>query len=271
MTLRPVDSQEVSEEEIKALEHPEAKPEVKPAEVEPSVPGREPSKETPEPTGEKETKPPEDGEKVPFHKDPQVQLYIERQVARRIGEGQKAFEDRIDRLETSLKQAQQPTDISIGGWTPGNENEAKAARAIVLQAKREMAQELSALDSKEREALAEEDRDFSDWLGELRTTGVLSDDKDEIEFSRLVAEYGIEDRQAAVNLWERLADSRVKAKEEGEKEGEKKGIKKAQEANVGTSRKSGEPGEKPRTYQQRMTEEPNFDAIVEREMTRLGQ
>lgn len=267
MALVPTDGGEVPDEVVKALEKPEAKP---------SEPGSEPSQQTPE-TQKPETEVSSNGEpekkgepeKVPYHKDPQVQLYIERQVTKRIGEGREAYEKRLDKLE---KAATQPKvqDITIGGWKPGNAAEAQAAKAIILQAKREMAQELQTLDSQDKERVAEEDRDFSDWLGELRTTEVLKDDKDEIEFARLIAEYKLEDKDAAVALWTRLQKAKSEAKEEGEKEGEEKGKKKAQEAKVGSSRKTGEPGGKERTYEQRRKEEPSFDAIVDREMDRLG-
>ena len=61
----------------------------------------------------------------------------------------------------------------------------------------------------------------------------------------------------------------MKAETEGKAEGEEEGIKKAQEAKVGSSRKGNEPGKGDRTYQQRRAEEPNFDAILEREMAKL--
>ncbi len=265
MALEPTDGVEVPDKLIEDLEKPKTVP---------SEPGSEPSEQTPE-TQEPETEVSSDGEpeegkeKVPYHKDPQVQLYIERQVAKRIGEGREAYEKRLNRLE---KVATQPKtqDITIGGWKPGNAAEAQAARAIILQAKKEMAQELQTLDSQDKERVAAEDRDFSGWLGELRTTEVLKDDKDEIEFARLIAEYKLEDKKAAVALWTRLKEAKAKAKEEGEEEGEEKGKKKAQEAKVGSSRKTGEPGGKERTYDERRKQEPNFDAIVDREMDRLG-
>ena len=229
---------------------------------EPSESGSEPSQQTPEAeAGGGESK------KVPYHQDAEVQLYIERQVAKRMGEGKQAYEQRLERLEKSLSEQNRSNEpVVIGGWKPSNEAETRAARAIILQAKKEFAEELQGLDRQERQRVESEDRDFSDFLGELRTTGTLKTDEDEIEFARLIAEYKLEDKQAAVNLWNRLNT----AKADAEAKGEQAGARKAQEAKIGSSRKGGEPGSQPRSYQQRRLEEPNFDAIVEREMTRLG-
>jgi len=255
MALRPIDGTEVSEETLKALEE-------KKEAVIPSESGSEPSQQTPETKVEKvETK------EVPYHQNAEVQLYIERQVAKRLGEGRQAYEQRLEKLEQSLSEQNRSKEpVVIGGWKPGNDAEARAAKAIILQAKKELAEDLSNLDKRERQRVETEDRDFSDFLGELRTTGTLKTDEDEIEFARLIAEYKLEDKQAAVNLWSRLNE----AKADAEAKGEQAGAKKAQEAKIGSSRKGGEPGSQPRSYQQRRLEEPNFDAIVEREMTRLG-
>lgn len=205
-------------------------------------------------------------EKVPFHRDPEVQLYIERQVAKRLGEGSKAYEDRLDSFEKRLSDSPKgPT--TIGGWKPSNESDEKAARAIILQAKKEMAEELQTLDRTERERVSSEDREFTDFLGELRVTGTLKSDDDEIEFARLIAEYKLDDRDAAVGLWNRLNEAKIEAEQRGEQQGERK----AQEAKIGSSRRSGEPGQQARSYQQRRMEEPNFDAIVDRELTRMGR
>lgn len=258
MTLAPIDGGEVPEEAIKALE------EHKPPET--TEPGSEPSKETPEvkegetqPTGQEESK-------VPFHEDPQVQLYIERQVAKRLGEGSKAYEDRLGRLEKQLEAKTEKGPITIGGWQPANDAEAKAARAIILQAKRELMEELSSVDRESKEAEAASDRDFSEFLGELRTTGVLKNDEDEQQFARLIVEYQLEDKSIAVKLWNTLKEKVSEAQQQGEEEG----VKKSQEAKVGSSRKGSEPGSTGRSYQSRKLEEPNFDSIVEKEMTRMG-
>lgn len=209
----------------------------------------------------------EDENKVPFHQDPQVQAYIERQVAKRIGEGNQAWETRLAKLEDNLtKSIRRDEPVNIAGWTPATEAEAKAAQAIIKQAKDEIINEFKQADEATRETQTKEDHQFRDWLGELRTTNVLKTDSEEKEFARLIVEYKLEDQQAAVNLWNRLQQSVEKAKEEGTTEG----IKKMQEAKVGSSRTTGAPGDRTRSYQERKLAEPNFDAIVERELTRLG-
>lgn len=249
MTLKPTDGNEVSDAEMKALETP-------PAETEP---GSEPSQKTPVNEPPKEPAKPE----VPYHEDPAVQLYIERQVAKRMGESGKAYEDRIKRLEDRLTNPNQP--VTIGGWRPKTNQETQIAKAIILQAKKEMAEELRQIDTTEREKIEGEDQDFDNWLKELRSTEVLKTEEDEIEFARLIAEYKLEDKQAAINLWTRLQDEIKKAREDGRIQG----VKRTQIAKVGNSRKGNEPGRGEQSYQQRRTAEPNFDAILDRELTRL--
>jgi len=253
MALVPTDGNEVSDEAVKELETHIPKPDS----------GSEPSKETP--VVEKAETPGTPA--VPYHQDPAVQLYIERQVAKRVGEGSKGYEERIARLEERLTK--HPAETTIGGWTPGNQSEAKVAKAIILQAKKEVLEGLQSIDTQERERIVEGDRQFSDFLGELRTTGTLKSDEDEIEFARLIAEYKLEDKQAAVNLWNRLQDAKAQAEADGRSAGEVEGIKRAQSAKVGTSRTGNEPGKGDRTYQQRRALEPNFDAILDREMAKI--
>src|ERR1700756_4139586 len=103
----------------------------------------------------------ENTEKVPYHQDPNVQLYIERQVAKRVGEGDKAWEERLQRLEdriTQPKQQEQP--IKIGDWEPANTADAKAAKAIIQQAKQEMLEDLRTQDQQAREAQALKKKEF---------------------------------------------------------------------------------------------------------------
>lgn len=251
MPFRPVDEKEVPDQVIKDLE------EHKPVE-EKSDPESELSQKTPVVDEEKKT------EKVPYHEDPSVQLYIERQVQKRVGEGNVEWKARVDKLEERLNKPKDST--KIGDWTPANESDAKAARAIITQAKQELLEDLKQADADNKAESDKGDRDFGDWLGELRVVGVLKNDNDEKEFARLIVEYGMEDKDSAVKLWGRLGDEIRKAKESGEEDG----VKKATEAKIGSARKTAEPGSRPRTYQQRRTEEPNFDSILEREMTRLG-
>lgn len=258
MPFRPIDEVEVPEETMKALE------ENKPLEVK-SDPESELSKKTPvvEDQSDKKT------DKVPYHEDPNVQLYIERQIQKRVGEGNSEWKQRVDRLEERLnKPKEEPKEESkkIGDWTPASDSDAQAARAIISQAKRELLEELKQADSDSRAESDKGDREFGDWLGELRVVGILKNDNDEKEFSRLIVEYGLDNKDSAVKLWGRLGDEIRKAQESGEEEG----IKKATEAKIGSSRKTSEPGSKLRTYQERRTQEPNFDAILEREMGRLG-
>ena len=253
MALRPVDEVEVPDQVIKDLEEHKPVEELPDGSEAEPTPGAQVIKKEPE--------------KVPFHQDTEVQLYIERQVAKRLGEGKQAYEQRLERLEKSISdQDQGKKELIIGGWKPANDAEARAAKAIILQAKKEIAEELQGLDRQERQRVSSEDREFSEFLGELRVTGTLKTDEEEIEFARLIAEYKLDDKEAAVNLWNRLNQARAEAEEKGEQVG----ARKAQEAKVGSARKGGEPGQQPKSYQRRRMEEPNFDAIVEREMTRMG-
>ena len=251
MPLRPIDEVEISDQVIKDLE--ENKPQDEKSDTE-----RELSKETPVDKEEEKT------EKVPYHEDPNIQLYIERQVQKRVGEGNVEWKARVDKLEERLNKPKDST--KIGDWTPANEQDAVAARAIISQAKRELLEELKQADSDNKAETDKGDREFGDWLGELRVIGILKDDTDEKEFARLIVEYGLEDKDSAVKLWGRLGDEIRKAQEEGEEDG----IKKATEAKIGSSRKTAEPGTRERSYQDRRSQEPNFDSILEREMNRLG-
>ena len=247
MPFRPVDGSEVPDESLKELEPKIEKSSESESEL---------SKKTPEADVVKG--------KVPYHEDPAVQLYIERQIQKRIGEGNAEWRARVDRLEERLNKPKESN--KIGDWEPGNENDSKAARAIISQAKKELLDELKQADTDNKAEIDKGNREFGDWLGELRVVGILKNDADEKEFARLIVEYGMEDKDAAVKLWGRLGDEIRKAQETGEEEG----IKKATEAKIGSSRKTSEPGTQPKTYQERRTQEPNFDSILEREMTRLG-
>ncbi|HLA22264.1 MAG TPA: hypothetical protein VJZ17_02335 [Nitrosopumilaceae archaeon] len=211
--------------------------------------------------------------KVPFHEDPQVQAYIERQVAKRIGEGNQAWEERLNRLEERLTTSQQQPDkvVNIGGWTPTDPSQAEIAKAIIRQAKQEISAEFMQIDEENKKVQAAEDKNFSDWLEELKIVGVLKTDEDKTNFARLIVEYDLNDKEKSVALWNKLQQTTLAAKEEGLEQGEKDGIKKAQEAKVGSARKGTEQGERQRTFQQRKLEEPSFDAILERELKRLGQ
>ena len=205
--------------------------------------------------------------KVPFHQDPQVQAYIERQVNKRIGEGNEAWERRIARLEENLtRSVKKDETVNIGGWTPSTPAEANAAKAIIKQAREEIINEFRQVDEQNRETQEKEDHSFRDWLGELRATNVLKSNDDEKEFARIIVEYGMNDQEKAVNLWNRLQQSVEKAKEEGAEEG----IKKMQEAKIGSSRTGKEPGTRGRSYQQRRLQDPSIDAIVEDEINKLG-
>lgn len=208
----------------------------------------------------------EKGAKVPFHQDPEVQLYIERQVAKRVGEGNTAWEERLARLESRLTEKKTGQD-----WTPANEAEAKAAQAIIDRAKREAKQEfmseLSANEQKQLKQQEADDKAFGDWLEELKVVGTLKTEDDQKAFASMIVEYGLEDKQKAVALWGKLQGIKTDAKAEGEVEG----IKKAQEAKIGSGRKGGEPGAAARSYQQRRAEEPSFDAIRDRELRRLQE
>lgn len=222
-----------------------------------------------EPKDDKKTednKPDED--KVPYHQDPNVQLYIERQVAKRVGEGNQAWEDRIAKLEDRITSTQKQPEqaVKIGDWEPANTADAKAAKAIIQQAKQEMLEDLRVQDQQAQEAKASEDKAFTDWLTELQTTSVLT--KEETgEFAEMIVKYKLNDKEAALGLWDRLKQ----AKTEGATEGEIRGIKKAQEAKVGSGRKGNEPGQTKRSFSQRRAEEPNFSAILDRELNRLKQ
>ena len=258
MSLVPTDGNEVPDAELTALENHTATPES----------GSEPSQQTPEPKAEVTQPEVVQEPKIPFNQNPEVQLYIERQVAKRVGEGNKAWEERLARLETNLTKPK--VDNKIGGWEPGSDAERQAAKAIILQAKKEMAEELQGLDRAERQKVEGEDKEFNDFLGELRSTEVLKDDKDVYDFAKLIADYKLEDKEAAVNLGNRLQEGIRQAREEGQAEGSEEEKKKAQLAKVGSSRKGGEPGQGERSYTQRRAEEPNFDAIYNREMEKLG-
>lgn len=206
----------------------------------------------------------EEGAKLPFHQDPNVQLYIERQVAKRVGEGNAAWEGRMAKLEERLQQ-KPDAPVKIGDWTPSSPEEAKAAKAIVQAAKQELFEELNQRDTQAREQQSAEDEAFKDWMTELKVTGTLKSEEEQTAFAKLIVEYGIEDRQKAINLWNRLQTQQAA----GEQAGEERGIKKAQEAKIGSGRKGNEPGAGQRSFKQRRAEEPNFDAILDRELNRL--
>lgn len=210
------------------------------------------------------------GDKIPYHQDPNIQLYIERQVAKRVGEGNQAWEDRIARLEQTLTKGREPETTKIGDWTPATSSDAQAAKAIIQQAKQEMLEEFQTQQQQAQEQRRAEDTAFSDWIGELKATSVLKDDADSQEFAKLIVKYKLDDRQAAVDLWNTLQERVQEAKDQGLQQGEKQGIKKAQEAKIGSARKGNEPGQTGRSYKERRAQEPNFDAILNREMTRLG-
>ena len=114
MTLRPIDGDQVSDAEIKALENPvPPKEQGKDDQPANAQPGGEPAKPPAEgeapldtggkPAGEggKETTP-------PFHENAAVQTYIERQVLKRVDEITKgggntqALLDRLDKLEKRI-------------------------------------------------------------------------------------------------------------------------------------------------------------------------
>lgn len=256
MPLVPTDGgNEIPDEQIKALEQgTEAPKEEKQTES-----GSEPSQETPAAPLKKEDK----GTGVPFHENPEVQLYIERQVQKRVGEGNKEWEERLAKLEERLTK---PTESSTT-WQPETERDKVAMRTIITQAKKEMLDELKEADKQQRAEVEKSDREFSEWFGELRTLGQLKSDEDELALARLIVEYQIEDKAIALKLWNTIQTKSAEGKEEGEKDG----IKKAQEAKIGISRKNGESGDKPRTYQQRRLEDNSFDDIVTREVERLRE
>jgi hypothetical protein len=217
-----------------------------------------------------ETKPEDQTETVPYHKDPNVQAYIERQVAKRVGEGNQAWEDRLTRLESNLRQPAQPETPKIGDWEPAGDAEAKAARAIIAQAKQEMLDDLKQQDQAQKQEQEQNDRAFVDWLDELKTTSVLTD-ADSQDFAQMIVKYKLDDKQAAVELWNTLKAEIQQARDEGATEGEIKGIKKAQEAKIGSARKGNEPGQTGRSFKQRRAEEPNFSSILDRELSRMGK
>lgn len=252
MPLVPIDGNEIPDAEIKALE------DNKPVEQKTEIV----SEDAKTPEEDKVTK-------VPYHEDPGVQLYIERQIQKRLGEGQKAWEDRINRLEDRLTQKGEKP-LNIGGWTPSNDTEAKAAKSIIIQAKKELMQELYQIDTQSRETIRKEDEQFSNWMDELMTVGVLKNEENKNELAQLIIKYKPESQEAAVQLWNDFNEMKSKVREEGHEEGEAEGIKKAQEAKIGSGRKGKEPGTAERSYQQRRTEEPTFDSIYDREMKRLG-
>lgn len=219
----------------------------------------------PEEGKEPEDKTGEEGAKLPFHQDPNVQLYIERQVAKRVGEGNAAWEGRMAKLEERLQQGQRlDAPAKIGDWTPSSPEEARAAKAIVQQAKQEFAEDLKQQDEQAQARVQAENEMFSDWLTELAVTGIVKKEEQN-DFAKMISDYGLEDQQKALNLWNRLQQQH----EAGERAGEEKGIKRAQEAKIGSSRKGNEPGQQARSFKQRRAEEPNFDAILDRELNRL--
>ena len=253
MPLVPTDGgNEIPDEQIKALEQGTEAPAKEKTES-----GSEPSQETPAaPLKTEEGKP-----GVPFHENPEVQLYIERQVQKRVGEGNKEWEARLAKLEEKLTQPKEPSV----NWQPTTDTDKAAVRTIILQAKKEMLDELKQADEAQRAEIEKSDREFSEWFGELRTLGQLKSDEDELALARLIVEYKIEDKDIALKLWNTIQTK----SQEGKEEGEKDGIKKAQEARVGSSRKVGEPGDKPRTYQERRIQDRSFDDIVTREVERI--
>ncbi len=194
-------------------------------------------------------------------------MYIERQVAKRVGEGNQAWEDRIARLEQTLTKPKEDAPVKIGDWTPASQSDAQAAKAIIQQAKQEVLDEFRQQQTLAVEQQQQEDQAFTDWLGELQVTSVIKDEAEAKEFAKLIVRYKLDDRQAAVDLWQNLQE----AKTQGVQEGEKAGIRRAQEAKIGSARTGNEPGTRPRSYQERRTQEPGFNAILERELTRLGQ
>ena len=261
--IRPIDGNEVSQEEIDALKpKPEEKSDGSEAEPTPETEGKAPEGD------EKKEEVTSEGAKVPFHEDPAVQAYIERQVQKRLGEGNKAWEDRLNRIEQSItkKPEDQP---SIFGGMKLQGNDAQIAKAIVLQAKKELLEDLQKIDGENKAQIEEEDREFAEFVGELRVTGVLKSDKDEIEFARLIAEYKLDDKDSAIRLWNKIQEGVEKAKVEGQEEGEKEGVKKAQEAKIGSGRKGSEIGKQDRTYQQRRMEDRSIDNIVAEEIERI--
>ncbi len=261
--LRPIDGAEVSQEEIDAL-----KP--KPPE-EKSEPGSEPSEKTPEGEEKKEVSP-EGGEKVPYHEDPTVQLYIERQVAKRVGEGNKAWEERLARLEQGLTKKEESPSIFGGLKLEGND--AVIAKALVLQAKKEMYEDLKRVDGENRAQIEKEEQALLGWLNELKTTSVIKSDDDITEIVRLLKKYGKgrddeEDKSLVLELFEQTRTAREAAIAEGKKAGEEEGIKKAQEAKVGSGRKGAEIGKTDRTYQDRRLHDRNMDDIVAQEIEKI--
>lgn len=224
---------------------------------------------TPAPKAEEAEKP-ESAEKVPYHQDPNVQAYIERQVAKRIGEGNQAWDARLEKLEKSFQKPAQTETEKIGDWEPAGDAEAKAARAIIAQAKQEMLEEQTQREQAQQKQQQDNDRAFVDWLDELKTTSVLSD-ADSQDFAEMIVKYKLDDKNAAVDLWNTLKAEIQQARDAGASEGEIKGIKKAQEAKMGSARKGNEPGQTGRSFKQRRAEEPNFSAILNRELERMGK
>lgn len=217
-------------------------------------------------TGKPDEKAGEPEQKPPYHEDANVQAYIERQVAKRIGEGNQAWEDRIARLEQTLTKPKEDAPVKIGDWTPASQTDAQAAKAIIQQAKQEVLDEFRNQQVQQAEQAQAEDQAFTDWLGELKVTSIIKDDEEAKDFAKLIVRYKLDDRQAAVDLWQNLQDAKV----QGVQEGEKVGIKKAQEAKIGSARTGNEPGSRSRSYQERRAAEPNMNAILERELSRLG-
>lgn len=255
--LRPIDGSEVAQEAIDALK---PKTEIK-TESESEL-----SKETPE-IEEKETK-------VPFHEDPAVQLYIERQVAKRVGEGDKAWEARLERLEGSLTKKEDIDKPSIFGGLKLEGNDATIAKALILQAKKEMYEDLQRVDGESKAQVEKEDQALLGWLEELQTTSVTKSDEDTKEIVRLLQKYGKgrdddEDKELVLELFEKLRGTREEAKAEGEKKGEEEATRKAQEAKIGSGRKGSEIGKTDRTYQDRRLHERTIDDIVANEIEKI--
>lgn len=275
LDLRPTDGNEVPDQALKDLENPPA-PQVPPSREAAKTPeNQEENGEPLKPDAPLQDKKTEEGEedKVPFHADPKVQSYIERQVAKRVadtlrsGDSAGKINERLDRIEKGLL-SKAPDGRS--DWKPQTPQEKDAVRAIISEAKREMIADLKAADEAHQEDIARSDQLLQEWMDELEVTGKVKTDEDKQEVIRLLAEYGKgrsddEDKALILKLYETLKAKR----DEGAEEGEEEGKKKAQEAKIGTSRTSRTPGQQEKTYQQRKLTEGNFSDILERELNRL--
>ncbi len=271
MTFRPTDGDTVPDAELKALEEgaklkeQEEKPKVETITDEHGE-GDAPLKTDGEGEGGEKKTP-------PFHENPEVQLYIERQVQKRLNEGgsTKEVSDRLNKLEEMIKNG---TPAEKKKFIPGLENldegQQKQVRSIIMATKREMLEDLRQADAQSKKEVSESDQALEGWMKELEVTGQVKTDKDKEEVIRLLAEYGKgrddeEDKALILKLYNKLKE----AKDKGSEEGEEEGIKKAQEAKIGGGRKGGFPGQKERTYQERMITEKSFDDIYERELRKL--